>query len=56
MTDYKAGQTVVAKIGGKIYEVTIRAVVDHTDEPYFIVDFGHQQVATIHERDIVRND
>jgi hypothetical protein len=37
-------------------EATIRAVVDHTDEPYFIVDFCHEQVATIHEKDIVHNE
>jgi|HubBroStandDraft_1064217.scaffolds.fasta_scaffold2067846_2 hypothetical protein len=52
---YKVGQTVIAKISGVPHEAKIRAVLDDTTEgTKLIVDFGHQQVATIAERDIVR--
>jgi hypothetical protein len=47
----KVGQTVIAKIGGIPQEAKIRAVLESTDE--LIVDFGYEQVATIHERNIV---
>jgi hypothetical protein len=52
----KVGQTVIARIGGIPQEAKIRAVLDSDDGVKLIVDFGHEQVATIHERDIVRNE
>jgi hypothetical protein len=51
MANFKVGQTVIAKINGIPHEATIRAVLESTDQ--LIVDFGHEQTATIHERDIV---
>jgi hypothetical protein len=53
---YKPGQTITAKINGVPHEVTIRAVLENTQGISLIVDFGHQQVATIRERDIVTPD
>jgi hypothetical protein len=51
---YKAGQTIIVKIAGVSTEAVIKAVLDTTESRKFIVDFGNQQVATVSERDIVR--
>jgi hypothetical protein len=56
MNSYKVGQTVIAKIDGIPRETNIRAVIESTEGVKLIVDFGHQQTATIHERDVVRNE
>jgi hypothetical protein len=53
MAIYKVGQTIIAKIGGIPHEVTIRAVFESTEGIKLIVDFGHEQTTTIHERDVV---
>jgi hypothetical protein len=54
MANYKVGQTIIAKISGIPHEATIRAVLETTEGTKLIVDFGREQTATIHERDIVR--
>jgi hypothetical protein len=55
--EFKAGQTVIAKISGIPHECKIRAVLpDAGDGQRLIVDFGREQTATIHERDIVQNE
>jgi hypothetical protein len=53
---YKVGQSIVVKIGGVPHEATVRAVVDHTDGLKLIVDFGHEQTATVSERDVVKSE
>ncbi|MGB9432249.1 MAG: hypothetical protein WBQ89_08410 [Candidatus Acidiferrum sp.] len=53
MPNYKVGQTIIAKISGIPNEVRIRAVLETTEGIKLIVDFGNEQTATIHERDIV---
>jgi hypothetical protein len=53
---YKPGQIIVAKISGVPREATIHAVLDSTEGVKLIVDFGHEQTATINERDVVRNE
>jgi hypothetical protein len=53
---YRVGERIIAKIGGIPHEAAIRAVLESDDGVKLIVDFGHEQTATIHERDIVRND
>jgi hypothetical protein len=47
MADYKVGQTIIAKIGSVPHEATIRAILDQTNGLFLIVDFGHEQVATM---------
>jgi hypothetical protein len=48
---YKPGQHIIAKINGIPTEAKVRVVLDTTDGKKLIVDFGHAQTATIHERD-----
>jgi hypothetical protein len=52
---YKVDQTIIAKINGIPTEAKVRAVLDSTEGVKLIVDFGHQQTATIHERDVVKD-
>jgi len=52
MANHKVGQTIIAKIGGIPTEAKICAILESKNE--LIVDFGHEQTATIHERDIVK--
>ena len=52
--DYKYGQSIIVKIAGVPTEATIKAIFETTEGRKFIVDFGNQQVATVSERDIVR--
>jgi hypothetical protein len=51
---YKVGQSIAVKIGGVPHEATVRAVVDHTDGLKLIVDFGHEQTATVSERYVLK--
>jgi len=51
MANHKVGEIIIAKIGGIPHEATIRAILESSDA--LIVGFGHEQVATIHKRDIV---
>ena len=51
---YTVGQPVIVKIGGVPHESTIRAVLQSTDGLKLIVDFGHEQTATVSERDVVK--
>ncbi len=52
---YKSGQSIIVKISGVPTEATIKAVLETTEGRKFIVDFGNQQVATVAERDIVKD-
>ena len=54
-SDFKVGQHIIAKINGIPTESKVRAVLDTTEGVKLIVDFGHEQTATIHERDVVRD-
>jgi hypothetical protein len=38
---------------GQIVEATIRAVIESTEGVQLQVDFGHEQTALVHERDVV---
>jgi hypothetical protein len=53
MANYKVGQTIIAKVGGVPHEVTVRAVLETTEGIKLIVDFGHEQTATIDESDLL---
>ena len=51
---FKCGDSVVVRLPvGQIVEVTIRAVIEQTDGVRLQVDWGHDQTALIHERDVV---
>jgi hypothetical protein len=52
--EYKVGQPLIVKIAGIPTEATIKAISETTEGRKFIVDFGHEQVATVDERDIVQ--
>jgi hypothetical protein len=47
MPNFKVGQTIIAKIGGIPQEATIRTVLETTEGIKLIVDFGHEQTATV---------
>jgi hypothetical protein len=53
MANFKVEQTIIAKIGGIPHEAAIRVVLESDDGVKLIVDFGHEQTAVIHERDVV---
>jgi hypothetical protein len=38
---------------GQIVEATIRAVIESTEGVQLQVDFGHEQTALVHERDVL---
>jgi hypothetical protein len=38
---------------GQIVEATIRAVIESTEGVQLQVDFGHEQTALVHERDVI---
>jgi len=51
---YKIGDRVKVSLPlGRIVDATIRAVIDRTDGVHFQVDFGHEQTALIHEKQVV---
>jgi hypothetical protein len=50
----KVGDPIIVKIVGVPTEATIKAVLETTEGLKLIVDFGHEQVATVDELDIVR--
>jgi hypothetical protein len=53
-TEYKVGDPITVKIAGVPTEATIKAVLETPEGLSLIVDFGHEQVATVDERDILR--
>ncbi len=53
--EYKVGNPIVVKIAGIPTEAKIRAILETTEGMKFIVDFGHQQVTTVSERDVVKD-
>jgi hypothetical protein len=51
---FKRGDSVVIRLPvGQIAEVTVRAVIEETDGVHLQVDWGYDQTAFIHERDVV---
>jgi hypothetical protein len=50
---YSVGQSIIVKINGVPHESTVKAVLQSTDGLKLIIDFGHEQTATVSERDIV---
>ena len=54
MANYKAGQTIIAKIGGIPHEVTIRAVLETTDGLKLQEDYGNDQTALVSVRQVVQ--
>jgi hypothetical protein len=38
---------------GQIVEATIRAVIESTEGVQLQIDFGHEQTALVHERDVL---
>ena len=50
---HKVGDSVVVRLNdGRIVEATIRAVVDATDGVRLQLDYGRDETALIHERQI----
>ena len=41
--------------GGKIVEAVIKAIIDKTDGLHLQVDYGKDQTALVHERQVVRD-
>ena len=52
--EYRFGQSIIVKIAGIPTEATVKAILETTEGRKFIVDFGNQQVATVAERDVVK--
>jgi hypothetical protein len=52
---YKVGDHIQISLNNQIIDATIRALVEHTDGLRLQVDFGHEQTALIHERQVVKN-
>jgi len=52
---FKAGDCIKVSLPpGRIVDAVIRAVItDRTDGIHYQVDFGHEQTALIHERQVV---
>lgn len=52
----EVGQRVIVRLPGQPepVEARVRAVLDTTEGVKLIVDFGHEQVATVPLRDVVR--
>jgi hypothetical protein len=57
INDFAVGDHVkVNMYRGRIVDGTVRAVVNHTDGPRLQVDFGNDETALIHFRQIVTSD
>lgn len=51
---FKVGQRIqISLSGGQIEPAVVKAVVQHTDGTRLQVDFGHEQTALIHIRQVV---
>jgi hypothetical protein len=50
---YKVGQLVVVRLNdGRIVEAKIRAVVEQTNGLHLQVDYGHDETALVHEKQV----
>ena len=50
---YKVGQSVVVRLNdGRIVEAKIRAVIEQTNGLHLQVDYGHDETALIHEKQV----
>jgi hypothetical protein len=50
---YKVGQSVVVRLNdGRIVEGKIRAVIEQTNGLHLQVDYGHDEAALIHEKQV----
>jgi hypothetical protein len=51
---FKRGDSVRVSLPvGQIVEATIKAVIESTEGVQLQVDFGHEQTALVHERDVI---
>jgi hypothetical protein len=51
---YKTGQRVVVRLpSGRITEAVVRAVIETTEGLKLQVDYGHDETALVHERQVV---
>ncbi len=52
-TKYKVGNQVVVRLNdGRIVEAKIRAVIEQTNGLHLQVDYGHDETALIHEKQL----
>ncbi len=53
MANYKVDSPVIVRLNdGRIVEAKIRAVVEQTNGLHLQVDYGHDETALIHERQV----
>ena len=53
---YKVGNPVIVRLNdGRIVEAKIRAIIEHTDGLHLQVDYGHDETALVHEKQVVRD-
>ena len=52
-SEHKVGNTIVVRLNdGRIVEAKIRAIVEGTDGLHLHVDFGNDETALIHEKQV----
>jgi hypothetical protein len=52
---HKVGDKIrVSMHGGRIVDAVIKAIIDKTDRLHFQIDFGNQQTALVHDRQVVK--
>jgi hypothetical protein len=51
--EYKVGSPIVVRLNdGRIVEAKIRAVIEGTDGLHLQIDYGHDETALIHEKQV----
>lgn len=55
--EYKVGNLIIVRLNdGRIVEAKIRAVLEQTNGLHLQVDYGHDETALVHERQIRKED
>jgi hypothetical protein len=55
--EYKVGNPIIVRLNdGRIVEAKIRAVVEPTNGLHLQVDYGHDETALLHERQVRKED
>ena len=53
MANYKVGSPVIVRLNdGRIVEAKIRAVIEQTNGLHLQVDYGHDETALVHEKQV----
>jgi hypothetical protein len=54
---YKVGNSITVRLNdGRIVEAKIRAVVEQTNGLHLQVDYGHEETALVHEKQVERKE